>query len=60
RAAARDRVTAIVTTEKDWVRLAPRLAGVDLGAPVWVVGVRMAILSGEAELDARLAGVRAR
>ena len=60
RAAAGDRVAVIVTTEKDWVRLAPRLGGADLGAPMHVLGVKMAILSGEAELDARLARVHAR
>ena len=60
RAALGDRVAAVVTTEKDWVRLRPRLQGQDLGVPVRVLGVKMAILDGETELDARLAGVRAR
>jgi len=60
RAALKDRVAAVITTEKDWVRLAPRLQSGELGVPVWVLGVKMVILSGESELDARLAGVRVR
>ncbi|MBI3010476.1 MAG: tetraacyldisaccharide 4'-kinase [Candidatus Omnitrophica bacterium] len=49
-------IGAVVTTEKDWVRLeslaAPFLN--ELRVPLWVLGVRMKILSGEEELDARL------
>jgi tetraacyldisaccharide 4'-kinase len=51
-------VDAVLTTEKDWVRLAPVAA--EAGAPkvpVWVLCVAMRILSGEAGLDARLAGL---
>jgi tetraacyldisaccharide 4'-kinase len=51
----------LITTEKDWVRLQPWT--VDRGpwtVPLWVLGVRMKVLSGEGELDARLASVYAR
>ena len=59
--AAASRPDAIVTTEKDWVRLAPHLAPRTSGSvPVWVLGVQMKILSGEELLDGRLAGVCAR
>ena len=54
-------VDAVVTTEKDWVRLQPW--AVDHGpwtVPLWVLGVRMNILSGEAALDARLDRLYAR
>jgi len=57
----RTRPDAVVTTEKDWVRLRSWI--VDRGswiAPFWVMEVRMKILTGEAELDARLAALRAR
>ena len=57
----RARPDAVVTTEKDWVRLAPvaaaSLARRPLGVPLWVLPVRMEIIAGEAELDARLARV---
>jgi len=39
-------VDGLVTTEKDWVRLRRRPP---LRRPVWVLGVRLALLSGEAE-----------
>jgi tetraacyldisaccharide 4'-kinase len=53
------RVDAVLTTEKDWVRLAPVAAhAAATEAPVWVLRVAMRVLSGEAELDARLAGLR--
>jgi tetraacyldisaccharide 4'-kinase len=55
--AKRIRADALVTTEKDWVRLsfvagtsAPQL-------PVWLLQVRLSLRSGEEELDARLAGL---
>jgi tetraacyldisaccharide-1-P 4'-kinase len=63
---------AVVTTEKDWIRLQRwtarpgvdnRRAGVDAGrrtVPLWILGVRMQLLSGEEALDARLAGLYAR
>ena len=55
------RPNAIVTTEKDWTRLSRLMSHVScLAVPLWVLGVRMKILDGEALLDARLAGVRAR
>ncbi|MDP3722162.1 MAG: tetraacyldisaccharide 4'-kinase [Candidatus Omnitrophota bacterium] len=48
-------VEALVTTEKDWVRLKPlALARGGCEAPVWILGVRMQMLSGEEALDARL------
>ena len=50
------RPDALVTTEKDWVRLRPLAAArppADL--PLWVLGIRMKILSAEEALDDRLA-----
>jgi tetraacyldisaccharide 4'-kinase len=52
---------AVVTTEKDWVRLAPLAESRAAWAvPVWVLGVEMKLLSGEDELDDRLARLHAR
>lgn len=52
---------AVVTTEKDVIRLRPfRYEAAPGDVPVWVLGIRMRVLSGEDELDARLAGVCAR
>jgi len=54
------RLDGIVTTEKDWVRLEPllrRLGGEAAQVPVWVLSVRLTLLSGEEDLDARLAGL---
>ena len=48
---------AIVTTEKDWVRLEPVVDHAAWPAPLWVLGIEMRIGQGERELDARLAGV---
>ena len=54
-------VEGVVTTEKDWVRLAPVAArGIPCPVPVWVIAVRMQLLSGEQELDDRLARVSLR
>ncbi len=51
----------IVTTEKDWVRLRPVAeSGPRLPAPLAVLGVRMTLVTGEQELDDRLARVHAR
>ena len=48
-------VDAIVTTEKDWVRLEPLVtASGPARAPLWVLQVRMKVMSGEAALDAGL------
>jgi len=51
-----DRADAILTTEKDWVRL-ERLARAHPPSrvPVWILGVAMTFLSGKEELYARLA-----
>jgi tetraacyldisaccharide 4'-kinase len=60
-AALRSRPDAVLTTEKDWVRLeAVARGGSVAAAPLWVLGVRMQLLSGENDLDARLALVCAR
>ncbi len=59
--ASAERPEAILTTEKDWVRLAPVAAACGPApAPVWVLGIAMQLLSGEEALDARLAGLCAR
>lgn len=47
-------VAAVVTTEKDWIRLRA-VAAKTAPAPVLVLGVRMKMVSGEGALDARLA-----
>ena len=52
--ADRTRPDAVLTTEKDWVRLR------SWSVPWWVLRIQMKLLSGEAELDARLAGLCAR
>ena len=55
------RLDAVVTTEKDWVRLsAVADGGLPGDVPLWVLGIRMTIHSGEDLLDARLAGLNAR
>ena len=48
---------AVVTTEKDWVRLRPVMGATAWAAPLWILGIEMAMLTGERELDARLAGL---
>ena len=54
------RPDAVVTTEKDWLRLKPVMGNDRLSVPLWVLGVRLNILTGEALLDDRLAGLYAR
>ena len=54
------RPDAIVTTEKDWVRLKPVVGDRPLDVPVWVLGIRLAILNGEEALDARLGALYSR
>jgi len=49
------RLDALVTTEKDWIRLKPILGEQQLDVPLWILGVRMKLLSGEEALDDRLA-----
>jgi tetraacyldisaccharide 4'-kinase len=51
---------AVVTTEKDWLRLKPVMGNDRLNVPLWVLGVRLNILTGETLLDDRLAGLYAR
>ena len=51
----RDRTEALVTTEKDWVRLQPIASRAGLDIPLWVLGIRMMVRSGEEALDDRLA-----
>lgn len=53
------RPEAVVTTEKDWLRLQSVMDGGALDVPLWVVGVRLRILKGESLLDDRLARVHA-
>jgi tetraacyldisaccharide 4'-kinase len=49
---------ALITTEKDWIRLRPLItAHGSWPGPLWVLKVRMHVLEGEALLDDRLAGV---
>ncbi len=52
---AGERPDAIVTTEKDWVRLQSVVGDRPLDVPLWVLGIRLTILHGEDALDARLA-----
>ncbi len=60
-AASSSRPDAIVTTEKDWIRLEPVVRqGPPAPVSLWVLGIRMQLLSGEDDLDARLAGLHAR
>ena len=55
------RADALLTTEKDWVRLKPMLGAEGSGLrTLWVLTVRLNILDGESELDDRLARVCAR
>jgi len=61
RSAAASGADALLTTEKDWVRLQPWT--VDCGlwtVPLWVLRVQMRCLSGEEGLDDRLTRLRAR
>ena len=59
--ANRTRPDVVLTTQKDHVRLRPWTTDQGPGTvPLWVLGVRMRIVSGEAELDARLAALHTR
>jgi tetraacyldisaccharide 4'-kinase len=62
RRVAVSRPEALVTTEKDWVRLHRVVAACERQPelPLWVLGIRMRVLNGEEALDARLAGLCAR
>lgn len=61
RTAHASRADALVTTEKDLIRLAGfNDEGSGPSVPVWVLKIRMRMLSGEPALDDRLAGVCAR
>ena len=53
-----NRPDAVVTTEKDWVRLKHLVSDRPLrSVPVWVLTVRMHLLSGEEAVDAQLAAL---
>lgn len=56
-AAASSNAAALVTTEKDLMRLRQVARASSAPAPVWVLRVGMRLVSGEDELDARLARV---
>ena len=58
--AGRGRPDAIVTTEKDWVRLEPSVRAVPSTTPLLILGVRMRLLTGDDALTARLAGLYVR
>ncbi len=49
------RCQTLLTTEKDWVRLASFAVAEPPAVPLWVLGIRMTMLSGERALDDRLA-----
>lgn len=55
RAAAASKAAALVTTEKDLMRLRDVARASPAPMPVWVLRVGMRLVSGEEELDARLA-----
>ncbi len=58
---ARSPVDALVTTEKDWVRFQTcPMSHVPCPTSLWVLSVRMKVLSGEHALDDRLARLYAR
>ncbi len=54
------RPDAIVTTEKDWVRLRSTSHESRVTSPIWILRIHMKLLSGEEELHARLASLFAR
>ena len=56
----RQALDAVLTTEKDWVRLRPLATRQPPPVPVWILDVAMRVMSGEGELDARLAGLPTR
>ena len=58
-AAAASGASALVTTEKDLIRLR-HVSRIQTAVPVWVLRIRMRLLSGDEGLDARLARVGAR
>ena len=59
--AHQSRPDAVLTTEKDWVRLQRwTMDERRMTVPLWILGIEMKILDGEDALDARLAGLRAR
>ena len=59
-AAAASRAEAMLTTEKDWLRLRHLSLQAPASVPVWVLRVRLRLLSGEESLHDRLARVCAR
>ncbi|MBI3324672.1 MAG: tetraacyldisaccharide 4'-kinase, partial [Candidatus Omnitrophica bacterium] len=61
RTAAAAKVDALVTTEKDWIRLQQWTMDYGLWTiPVWILGIRMRFLRGAEQLHDRLAAVCAR
>lgn len=56
-AAASSNAAALVTTEKDLMRLRQVARASSASVPVWVLRIGMRVVSGEDELDARLARV---
>jgi tetraacyldisaccharide 4'-kinase len=54
-AASASNAAALLTTEKDLMRLRPAARAASTPMPVWVLRVGMRLVSGEDELDARLA-----
>ncbi len=58
--AGRAPVEALLTTEKDWVRLQPVAATAAWPRPVWVLQVALRVVEGESLLDDRLARVLSR
>lgn len=51
---AKGELDAIITTEKDWVRLRPIVVNSEPPVPVLILTIRMKIINGEEALDARL------
>jgi tetraacyldisaccharide 4'-kinase len=58
--ASRGRPDAIVTTEKDWVRLEPLVQAAPAPMPVLILGIRMRLLTGDDALTDRLAALHVR
>ncbi len=57
--AAEGHPAAMLTTEKDWMRLRPLVEAAWPAMPVWVLRVRLALIKGAEDVHARLARVYA-